>query len=128
MNSTATAVRHVHLDIELDPQNRFRYQSQGEDAYRVRLHRGDTLTCTCHDRFSLWFVKESPFNATKMAAHREVMRLSREWFLTAEVREDVPDGVYQYVVEINREGRVFQDGPEDTRIFRDDPEIVIETA
>ena len=112
MNQTIAPARHVHLDIELTPETQFHYRSRGQDARRVVLHRGDAITFTCGDRFSVQFPGPSPFQEAALPAHQETMLQSHEWFVTSHVRESVPFGVYPYAVEVRRDARAFQDHPE----------------
>jgi hypothetical protein len=127
MNSTLARPKHLHLDIELEPNKIFRYWSQGGDGRTIRLRRGDILTITCAEPFSILFPQKSPFGAGQLDSHRESMLRSREWFITAGVRDDAPDGVYPYTVEATKEGRVFVDGPERQRTLHQNPEILVES-
>lgn len=125
MNSTSAPAKHLHLDIEVEPNQAFRYWSEGGDGRVIRLRRGDTLAVTCAEPFSIQFSQKSPFGARHLDSHRESMLHSREWFLTAVVLDDAALGVYPYTVEATREGRVLVDGPEGHRMV---PEIIIESA
>jgi hypothetical protein len=127
MNGIPVRAKHVHLDIELDPRFRFHYRSQGQNARRTCLHRGDTLTFTCADGFSIRFIKESPFEATVLQSRKESMISVREWFATARVRDQANDGIYPYVVALTRDSRVFEDSPEGPPLLSDGPEIIIAT-
>jgi len=111
MNSTAAPARHLHLDIELDRENRFHYHSQGRDGRRVSLHRGDHITFTCGEDFSIRFIKKSPFDQTRLHAHEEAILRSHEAFITSRVRDDAPDGEYPYVVEVTRDQELLRDSP-----------------
>lgn len=125
MNSILAPATHLHLDIELEPNQVFRYWSQGRDGRTIRLRRGDTLTVTCAEPFSIRFAQKSPFGARQLDCHRESMLHSREWFTTAVVRDDAPEGAYPYTVEATKAGRVFVDGSEGQPARRENPEIVI---
>lgn len=125
MNSMLAPAKHLHLDIELEPNEIFRYWSQGRDGRTIRLHPGDILTLTCAEAFSIQFPEKSPFSARRIDSHRESMLHSSEWFMTAGVRDDAADGVYPYIVETIKEGRVFVDGPEGKRTRSNQPEIII---
>lgn len=128
MSSVLAAAQHVHLDIELEPDKVFRYWSRSRDGRIVRLGRGDTLTLTCAEPFSIQFPRASPFGARRIDAHRESVLHVREWFITATVREDALDGAYPYTVEATNEGRIFLDGSEDSRMLQNNPEIVVESS
>jgi len=128
MNRIPVRAKHVHLDIELDPRFQFHYRSRGQDGRRTCLHRGDTLTFTSADGFSIRFVKESPFEATVLESRRESMISVREWFATARVRREANDGIYPYVVALTRDSRVFKDSPEGTPLLGDGPEIIVVTT
>jgi len=118
MNPTLTAARHLHLDIELNPENQFHYRIRGEDTHRVVLHRGDAITFTCADPFSIHFSGRPPFHEGTQHSHREAVLQAHEWFVTAHVREDAPFGIYPYAVEVTR----------DSHTLHDHPEIVIDSA
>ena len=118
MSQPTAAGQHVHVDIELNPENQFHYRSRGLEARRIYLHRGDAVTFTCVDPFSIRFAGHSPFQETVLSSHQEGMVQSHEWFVTAHIRDDAPHGIFPYTVELKREVRVFQDHPE----------IVIESA
>jgi hypothetical protein len=126
MNSAWAPTKHVHLDIELEPDQVFRYWSHGQDGRAIRLSRGDMLTLTCAQPFSIRFPQESPFGARRLDSHRESMLQSREWFITAAVRDDAAIGVYPYTVEATKRGRIFRDGQDDREMLRNGPEIRIE--
>jgi hypothetical protein len=49
----ASIGRHIHLDLDVDPERVFHYRSRGGDGHRVVSHRGDTVTFTCNDDFSV---------------------------------------------------------------------------
>ena len=128
MNLNPVRAKHVHLDIELDPRFQFHYRSRGQDGRRTCLNRGDTLTFTSADGFSIRFVKESPFEATMLESRKESMISVREWFATARVRHEANDGIYPYVVALVRDSRVFEDSPEGTPLLGDGPEIIVVTT
>jgi len=56
----------------------FHYRSRGRDGHRILLHRGDTITFTCGDEFSIRFVRSSPFE--------ESMPQERKLLIAAHVR------------------------------------------
>jgi hypothetical protein len=89
MNSTMIPTeQHMHLDLDLDVQHKFHYRSRGREGHRVVLHRGDTMTLTYADEFSIPFVRPSPFE--------ESMPRERRLLIAAHVRHDAPSGVYEY--------------------------------
>lgn len=118
MNTTmAPAERHVHVDLDMDPEHQFHYRSQGRDGHRVVLHRGDSVTFTCAGEFSIWFANRSPFEATGLH--------SRHSFITTRVRADASYGAYAYTVEVMEGDELFTDpqaGPRGPA----SPEIIIE--
>ena len=92
--SIASIARHIHLDLDVDPERVFHYRSLGGDGHRVVLHRGDTVTFTCKDDFSVRFTGASPFIASVLYA--------RHLFITSRVRDDATAGAYPYTVEVVR--------------------------
>ncbi len=118
MNSTMIPTeQHVHLDLDLDVQHKFQYPSRGRDGHRAVLHQGDTITFTCGDEFSIRFVRSSPFE--------ESMPHDRKLLIAAHVRHDAPVGVYEYVLEVMKDGQLFTDPKEGDILF---PQIVVETG
>ena len=128
MHPVKTTPQHVHLDIELDPQNRFHYHSQDREGHRLVLHRGDTLTLSHPDRFSIHFANRSPFDALNLESHPETLLRSGESFITACVRNNADYVKYQYTVKVSRRDRTFEDTPQGVSILEDDPEILIEST
>lgn len=54
MSTTPASIgRHIHLDLDVDPERVFYYRSLGGDGHRVMLGRGDTVTFTCKQDFSV---------------------------------------------------------------------------
>jgi len=109
MNPTMAPAQHLHLDIELDRKHRFHYRSQGRDGRRMVLHRGDTITFTCEDDFSIRFVKKSPLESARLQSHEETILQSHESYLTASVRDDAPYGESSYVLKVKHGGGLFED-------------------
>lgn len=109
--------QHVHLDLDLDVEHQFHYRSRVRDGHRVVLHRGDAITFTCGDEFSIRFVGSSPFEEAVPGSHRLL--------LTFHVRSDAPYGAYRYVLELMKNGESFTD-PGGGDAARDNPQILIE--
>lgn len=112
MTPTLSATRHVHLDIELDPERQFHFRSRGQDGRRIALHRGDALTFTCSGPFSIGFAGPSPFSETAPRSHPETMLQSHEWFITAHVPESTPYTVFPYSVAVTAGDGTFEDHAE----------------
>jgi len=110
---TTPAERHVHLDLDVDRERHFHYRSQGHDGHRVILHRGDSVTFTCGDEFSIRFDDLSPFE--------DPVLHSRHCFLTAHVKSDALPREYEYTVEVEKGDDVIVDSDAG-------PEIVIEAT
>lgn len=118
MNTTIAPVdRHIHVDLDVDREHQFHYRSQGHDGHRVILHRGDSVTFTCADDFSVRFEGPSPF--------AEPVLYSRHSFLLAHVRTDAAFGSYRYVVEVVKEDGLVTDSGSAV-VFGGLPEIVVE--
>jgi hypothetical protein len=113
----AAAEQHVHVDLDLDPEHKFHYRSQGRDGHRVVLHHGDSVTFTGSGEFSIWFPDRSPFEAAGLH--------SRHSFITARVRANASCGAYAYTVEVMEGDRLFTD-PQFGQDSRTRPEIIIE--
>lgn len=112
------AEQHIHVDLDFDVQHKFHYRSRGRDGHRVVLHRGDAITFTCSDEFSIRFVASSPFEAPVPAEPRSLM--------VARVRHDAPYGVYEYILEVRKAGQLFTDPPAEAA--REFPQLTIEAA
>lgn len=118
MNSTMIPTeQHAHLELDVDVQHKFHYRSRGRDGHRVVVHRGDTITFTCSDSFSIRFVRSSPFE--------ESMPHERKSLVAAHVRGDAPYGVYEYVLQVMKDGQLFTDPKGGDTLS---PQIVIETG
>ena len=117
--SLASIGRHIHLDLDVDAERVFHYRSRGADGHRVVLHRGDTVTFTCNDDFSVRFTGASPFTTSVLYA--------RHLFITSRVRGDAVEGPYAYTVEVVRgEESVFDPVPGQPGAAP--PVIIIENA
>jgi len=118
MSTTSTPIgRHIHLDLDVDPERVFHYRSRGGDGHRVVLQRGDTVTFTCNDDFSVRFTGASPFTSSVLHA--------RHLFITSRVRDDAPAGAYPYTVEVMRGEQSIAD-PVPSQPGAVPPEIIIE--
>ncbi len=119
MNSTmAPAGRHVHVDFDVDREHLFHYRSQGGDGHRVALHRGDSITFTCNEEFSIHFDGPTPFEELALYSHHS--------FITAHVRPDALPGEYGYTVEVVKDDELVAD-PDTRQGTANRPAIVIET-
>lgn len=117
--TSASIGRHIHLDLDVDPERLFHYRSRGGDGHRVVLHRGDTVTFTCNDDFSVRFTGASPFTTSVLYA--------RHLFITSRVRDDAMEGAYPYTVEVVRgEESVFDPVPGPPGAAP--PEIIVENT
>ncbi len=120
MSTTPASIgRHIHLDLDVDPERVFHYRSLGGDGHRVVLHRGDTVTFTCKDDFAVRFSGASPFTTSVLYA--------RHLFITSRVRDDAMAGAYPYTVEVARgEESMFDPVPGQPGAAA--PEIIVESA
>jgi hypothetical protein len=109
--------QHVHVDLDLDAQQMLHYRSRGEDARRLVLHRGDTVTFSCSDLFSLRFIRWSPVEGLIPGDQRPLV--------TAKVKGDAAYGIYEYAVRILKQGQLFTDPVSDRR---DAPQLIIQAA
>ena len=109
MNSTLAPGRHLHVDIELNPENRFQYGNRGQDGRRLVLQRGDAVTFTCSHSFCIRFATPSPLPETTLHSHQESLLHLQEWFITSQVRDDAPSGEFNYSVELAKAGQIFRD-------------------
>ena len=117
MPEAAPAERHIHVDLDVDPEHNFHYRSRGADGHRVALHRADSITFTSTGDFSIWFTDRSPFESPVLH--------SRHSFITARVRDDVPFGAYAYTVEVVKDEQLYSD-PQPGQPRQSRPEIIIE--
>ena len=97
--------QHVHLDLDLDLHHRFHYRSRGRDGFRLDLHRGDTISFTCTEPFSVRFMRWSPFY--------EPMSCERTLLIIGHVRREAPYGIYEYMLEVMKDNQLFTDPAND---------------
>ena len=93
--------QHVHLDIDLDLHYKFHYRSRGRDGFQLVLHRGDTISFTCGEPFSLRFIRWSPFYEPISREHKLL--------IIGHVRREAPYGIYEYILEVMKDNQRFTD-------------------
>jgi plastocyanin len=102
--------QHREVFITVGPENTLVYRCGGQNAWTLRVGRGDTVTWLCDaGPFAVVFGERSPFNRTVFAVG---LRES----ITATVPQKRFSGIYPYSIVVFRG---------DSAPIVDDPEVLV---